>query len=61
MWEVQTNNGRGIVVLCHTDKSATRTTDYQRADALARGILGKAKLYATGDVLDKAMRAYMSV
>lgn len=61
MWEVHNNKARGIVVLSHTDKTATCTTDYQRADALARRILGKAKLYATGVVLDKPMRAYVLV
>lgn len=58
MWKVHSNKGRGIVVLRHTDESATCTTDYQRADALAKRILGSARLYATGTILDTPMRAY---
>lgn len=58
MWEVKTYNGNGIIVLSHTDKDATTTTDYQRADALAREVLGSAKLYAKGTALDRPMRAY---
>ena len=61
MWEVLSNKGGGIVILRHTDESATYTTDYQRADALAKRILGPARLYARGSMSDKPMRAYVSV
>lgn len=57
MWKVKAING-GIIVLSHTDKSATPVTDYHRADALARKMLGSAKLYAKGTTLDRPMRAY---
>ena len=59
MWTVQNDKGNGILTLVNTDNSATCTTDYQRADALARKVLGTARMYAKGDALGRAIRSYI--
>lgn len=51
MWEIQKINKNPMqnsVMLTHTDKSATPTTDYHEADKLARRALGKASLHWKG-------------
>lgn len=58
MWSIRNDKQSGIVVLVHSDKAATPSTDYQQADAIARKALGCAMLYAKGYSLDLPMRAY---
>ena len=49
------------VVLYNDDLAATPTTDYHKADKLARKVLGVAQLNAKGySLTDKATRTYIS-
>lgn len=58
MWILKTNKRDGIVTVVNTDKSATPTTDYHIADALARSVSKSARLYAKGTTLDHSVRCY---
>lgn len=63
-WEVRNTHGNQIqraVTLVNNDKSAACTTDYHKADALARKTLSEATLNAKGYGLSGlAIRTYVS-
>ena len=58
MWIVKAKRLDGIVTVINTDMTATPTTDYHSADALARSVLKSARLYAKGTTKGRAIRCY---
>ena len=63
-WEIlkiDRNPLQSSVTLINRDRTATHTTDYQKADALARKTLTGATLFGKGTCLTEAsIRVYVS-